>query len=234
MLFCLLALISMATAAYPQHKFGHVRNLINADNKLYHFGFILGLNAMDFNPSQSGAIATDDGKRWYGDVTDFGTGFTVGIISDLRLGEYFNLRFNPVLLFNDRKLHFVDEDGNPGEDADVKSDIIDFPLLVKMRAQRMGNYRPYLLCGPAATIDLGRSKDCNILLKQMDYGIEFGFGCDIYLTYFKLGPEFKMFLGMNNMLDTDRPDLEGSKQMKYTQALSKLTSRMFTLTFNFE
>lgn len=226
------------SAAHSQSaykNFGKALNLINADNRQYHFGFILGFNQMDFNVTQSNMKATDDGKVWYADVTSMGTGFTVGIISDLRLGEYFDLRFNPVLMFNDRTVHFVDEAGNPAEeDVIVKSSIIDFPLLVKIRAQRMQNFRPYLVAGPAVTLDLGRSQDCDLLLKQMDYGFEVGVGCDVYLPYFKLAPEFKMFYGLNDMLEKDRPDIVGSDSEKWQNAIDKLTSRLFTLTFNFE
>lgn len=226
---------AFAQSAYK--NFGKALNLINADNKQYHFGFILGFNSMDFNIDQSGVIASDDGKVWYADVTSLGTGFTVGIISDLRLGEHFDLRFNPVLMFNDRTVHYVDEKGTTPEndiDVTVKSSIIDLPLLVKMRAQRMQNFKPYLVAGPAVTLDLSRSQDCNLLLKQMDYGVEFGVGCDIYLPYFKLAPEFKMFLGMNDMLDKDRPDIVGTREEKWQNAIEKLSSRIFTLTFNFE
>ena len=236
----LVAVAMMAVAAdsfadSPYKHFGKVRNLVNADNKSYHFGFILGFNTMDFSPYQSGAFAESRKQCLYADVTTLSAGFTVGIISDLRLGEYFDLRFNPVLMFNDRTLHFVYEDGScTDEDIAVKSSIIDFPLLVKMRAQRKGNFRPYLIAGPAATLDLGRSKDCDILLKAMDYGVEFGFGFDIYLPYFKLAPEVKMFYGLNDMLDRDRPELEGTESMKFTNSLNKLTSRILTFTFNFE
>ncbi|MBQ4034772.1 MAG: PorT family protein [Paludibacteraceae bacterium] len=229
--------ITASTSAFAQSaykNFGKALNLINADNKQYHFGFILGFNAMDFDISQS-KVTADDGKIWYADVTSLGTGFTVGIISDLRLGEYFDLRFNPVLMFNDRTVHYVDQKGKAApEDVIVKSSIIDLPLLVKMRAQRMRNFRPYLIAGPAATIDLSRSQDCNLLLKQLDYGVEFGVGCDIYLPYFKLAPEFKMFMGFNDMIDKDRPDLVGTSNEKWQNAINKLTSRLFTLTFNFE
>lgn len=213
--------------------FGTVRNLVNADNKSYHFGFILGFNAMDFNVYQSNT-PSDDGRCWYADQTGLNAGFTVGIISDLRLGEYFDLRFNPVLMFNDRVMSYVSEDGEVGEDVTVKSSIIDFPLFVKLRAQRSGNFRPYLLAGPAATLDLGRSRDCSLLLKQMDYGIEFGFGCDIYLPYFKLAPEVKMFMGLNDMLDRDRPEISSPEEVRCTAAINKLTSRILTFTFNFE
>ena len=37
-----------------------------------------------------------------------------------------------------------------------------------------------------------------------------------------------------NLLEKDRPDLVDQANIKYTDALSKATSRMVILTFNFE
>ena len=51
-----------------------------------------------------------DGIVWKGDVPIISPGFSVGIISDLRLNKYFNLRFVPVLNFGKHK-------GNPVEDV---------------------------------------------------------------------------------------------------------------------
>ena len=72
---------------------------------------------------------------------------------------------------------------------------------------------------------------------MFDPFVEFGVGCDIYFSFFKLAPELKFALGMNNMLTTlDQRDTGLLKESDkvYTQALSKLTSRLVTLTFNFE
>lgn len=231
LIFLLLSLSAFQMAS--ARSFGQVRNLINADNKPYHFGFILGFNSMDFNVSHNG-IVDKDGNRWYADQTDLAVGFTVGIIGDLRLAESFNLRFTPALMFGDRTLKFVDQNGLNELSVPVKSTIINFPLTVKARGQRRGNWRPYLLAGGSATLDLGKQKENVIMLKMMDYGIEFGFGIDCYLPYFKLAPEFKMYLGLSDVLERNRPEVLDIDDLKYTNALSKLTSRLFILSFNFE
>ncbi|MDA3846512.1 MAG: hypothetical protein PF505_08200, partial [Vallitaleaceae bacterium] len=59
-------------------------------------------------------------------------------------------------------------------------------------------------------------------------------GCDFYLPYFKLAPEFKMCIGFNNMIERERPLIQNDKDLKYTDTILKLTSRRFVLTFNFE
>ncbi len=98
----------------------------------------------------------------------------------------------------------------------------------------MNNYRPYLIGGIYGSVDIGRKKGNPILLKSTDFGFEFGLGCDIYLPYFKLCPELKFCFGLVNLLEKDRPDLVDQANIKYTDALSKATSRMGILTVNFE
>ncbi|MBP5456619.1 MAG: PorT family protein [Paludibacteraceae bacterium] len=235
--FALLLFATQLSAQYTKYRgLGGVQNLINADNKQYHFGFILGLNSMDFNVTNEGtAVVDDEGKVWFADQADMTAGFTVGIISDLRLFEYLNLRFTPALFFGDRTLTFTDNEGVKAEKSStVKSSIISFPLLLKFRGQRSGNYRPYLLGGGSITWDLARDKEEVIMLKRYDYGIEFGVGCDFYLPYFKLAPELKMYLGLGDVLERDRPEILSEKDLKYTNAISRLTSRIFILSFNFE
>tara|TARA_B100000579_G_C22113517_1_gene524251 strand:- start:216 stop:458 length:243 start_codon:yes stop_codon:yes gene_type:complete len=65
-------------------------------------------------------------------------------------------------------------------------------------------------------------------LKNIDYGVELGFGIDMYLAYFKLSPEIKYFYGINNMLVNDE-----SNTNILTSNLEGLYSRtiLFSLTF---
>ena len=109
-----------------------------------------------------------------------------------------------------------------------------FPLDIKYSAFRINNYRPYVIGGVYGSMDLGRKKGNPLLLKSTDYGVQFGLGCDFYLPYFKLCPELKFCFGLADLLEKDRTDLQDAALMRYTQSLSKVTSRMIVLTFNFE
>jgi hypothetical protein len=108
------------------------------------------------------------------------------------------------------------------------------PLDVKFSSMRLNNYRPYVLTGVFGAFDMGRKKGEPLLLKGFDYGLEFGFGCDIYLPFFKLCPEIKFCFGLADVLEKNRPDLLLESDMIMTNALSKATSRMIVFTFNFE
>ena len=116
----------------------------------------------------------------------------------------------------------------------VRSNYLTFPLDVKYSAFRVNNYRPYLIGGIYGAFDLGRKKGNPILLKGTDFGVEFGIGCDIYLPFFKLCPELKFSFGLVELLEKARSDLTDLELIKYPNSLSKATSRMVTLTFNFE
>lgn len=225
-----LPLISL----FPQKK--KVQNLQSVDYKLLHFGFTLGLHTQEFQAEPTG-VKDENGVIWYGDIVSPAAGFTVGIISDLRLNKDFNLRFVPTLNFGDRPIMFSGfKNGNKVDEfqTTIISTLVTLPFHVKYRAQRINNYRPYLIAGGSTSIDLSRKKDLTILLKQFDFYAEFGVGCDFYLPYFKLAPELKMCIGFNDLLERDRPMIANEEELKYTDAIARLTSRLFVLTFNFE
>lgn len=200
-------------------------NLPYEDDKPYHFGFSLGMNFMDF-----GVIPTN--YEYNARVTSLSPGFSVGAISDLRLSRYFNLRFTPTLNLGQRNLTYSDS-----STVDVLSIPLYLPLYLKYSAERNGNFRPYLIAGGGLWWDWGRNKEKPILLKQFDTLVEMGVGCDIYFSFFKLCPELKFALGIDNMLVplSERDGgLVNPDDNKYTEALSKLTTKMITLSFNFE
>lgn len=202
-------------------------NLPFDDDKKIHFGFSLGLNLMDFK-----AIPANINNQV--SVSKVAPGFSVGAISDLRLNKNFNLRFTPTLMLSQRELNFKQDSTN----ALILSVPLYMPISIKYSATRTGNFRPYVIAGAGAWIDWGRNKEKSILLKPLDMLLEFGFGCNIYFPFFKLSPEIKYSVGLNNMLtslkERDAGALLNPKTINQTNSINKLTTRMITLTFNFE
>jgi hypothetical protein len=232
--FIAFTLVFIFTSSYAQKQ--TPQNLVFVDDKPLHFGFTLGIHTQDFGITPSG-VTDAQGKVWYGELQQRTPGFTVGIISDFRIIDDLSLRFVPTLNFGDRLVTFSGFQSGQKVDefnTEVLSTLLSFPVYVKYRAQRINNYRPYVIAGAGMTLDLSRNQEIAILLKPTDFFVEFGVGCDLYLPYFKLAPEFKMCLGLNDMLERDRPLLRIDDELKYTQAISHLTSRLFVLTFNFE
>lgn len=210
----------------------NAQNSYHGDDKLLHFGFSLGVNTMDFGITPS--LKEIDGKVYQAEVSDLLLGFSVGIVSDLMLTRHWNVRFTPTMHIGDRELSYTNNLANPEV---ISSVLISTPVYLKYSSERYGNLRPYLIGGGGAYVDLGRDNNLAVLLKPFDPFLEFGVGCDIYFSFFKLAPELKFALGFNNMLtpleDRDTGSMQENQKV-YTQALSKLTSRLITLTFNFE
>lgn len=208
------------------------QNSYHGDDKLLHFGFSLGLNTLDFGITPS--LMTIDGKIYQADVSDLKPGFSVGIVSDLMLNRYLDIRFTPTMHIGDRALSYTNNLASPDV---ISSILVSAPLYVKYSSERYGNLRPYLIGGGGVYVDLGRDTSLPVLLRTFDPFVEFGVGCDIYFSFFKLAPELKFALGFNNMLtpleERDTGTMREADKV-YTQALSKLTSRLVTLTFNFE
>lgn len=217
---------------------GHaqLRKAVNqpfADQKLYHLGFLIGFNAPDLIFSHTGYVG-DNGEAWFAEIPSYSVGFSVGIIGDRYINEYFNLRTSPTLNLGERRFIFKEQTSGKEYIARLRSNYITIPLHLKFSAPRIKNYRPYLLAGGYTAIDVGAQKDEALRFKSVDYGLEFGVGCNIYFPLFKLCPELKFSFGLVDLINQDRSDLTDKDLMKYTQAISSGRSRMISLIFNFE
>ena len=204
-----------------------------ADFKRYHFGFHVGLHTQDLILTNVG-IPTENGETWFAEIPTYSPGFSVGIISSLYINQHLDLRLIPTVHFGDKKISFIEQNEKELFETSLRSNYLSFPLDIKYTAVRLNNYRPYVVGGVYAAFDMGRKKGNPLLLKGADYGVELGFGCDIYLPFFKLCPEVKFCFGLADVLEKNRSDLTQEDDRKYSQSLSRATSRMIVFTFNFE
>lgn len=212
-------------------------NLTDLDYKVFRFGFLLGSNLMDLNVQHTEMV--QNGKIYYADVSQLVPGFTVGLITDLRLHRYFNLRFTPALLLGEKTLNFKSYDVASGilsDDAKINifSLPVDLPLLVRYSAERHGNLKPYIQAGAGTYFDLGRDEAQDVTLNLSDFYVSVGAGCDLYFKLFKLSPEIKFNFGLTNVLTPKFPTDDNTMDLRYTNAISRLGSRMVVLTLNIE
>lgn len=211
-----------------------VPNNPNYDLKKYHFGFMLGLNQMNFVIKPIENIKVFD--TLYGIESTPEQGFNIGIVADLRLNEYMNLRFIPSLAFGERTLNYfikIDNHVIANVAKKVESTYIEFPLELKLRSQRMINSRAYVIGGAKYCIDLAsqeKKKDDDnvyqIKLQKHDLQFQIGVGFDFYLVYFKLGTELKMCYGINDLLIRENNI--------YTDGIQNLKTKMFQFSVTFE
>lgn len=181
-------------------------NLENFDKQKVHWGYYLGFNTLDFKfdylaPTEDISVQTT-------------VGFNVGLVGNLRLLEYVDLRFEPGLAITQRNLTFPGFDDKVQSLREAKSTYIYFPLLLKFSSKRTGNIRPYLLGGVSTAVNLGsnsKAPDDNFngrfRMTQWTNFYEVGFGIDLYLEYFKFSPSIRGVFSMNDELIRDNaPD----------------------------
>ena len=236
---------------------GEVLNLQGYNKQPYHFGFILGMNTMNFsvkpidnvgqhkwNKDQVPDLPNADFYRVLAVTASASPGFSVGILGNLRLMKFLDLRFIPTLSFGSRTLNYsILATGMVGAHVDVGSAFVvhkkvssiylTFPLLLKYRSWRKGNYGAYFIGGINYAIDLAAIKKTKrgtvpgaIKLSPHDVSVEIGAGFDFYNTYFKLGIEAKMIYGLKNLMVDDKTI--------YSESINQLHSKIFMLSFTFE
>jgi hypothetical protein len=135
-------------------------------------------------------------------------GFAVGFITRYRLTDHLEVRTTPSLVFSDKKLRYTYANTAEPIDKQVQSTTVDFPFSFKLKSDRVGNLRAYLLGGVKYSTAIGSKKDGEntaplerLLKNRRSYSsYEAGFGFDIYFEYFKLSPEIKVTNTFGNLL----------------------------------
>lgn len=207
------------------------------DEKLFHFGFVLGGNTMNFGLKMKEEFG-QAGDTIMGIRQKMNPGFTVGVLINMRLGRYFDLRTIPALSLGGRDLEYSmvgKKQALVTENKKIETIIVEIPLELKWKAKRINNTRPYVIGGFKYTLDMaslkkkedGNIDDFEVKLKKHDYGVVVGAGWEFYLPYSnKIGLELKAFFGFN--------DLIVRENNIYTDKIDRLTSRIINISVTFE
>ena len=233
--FLIIIILTNSLSVFSQRL--KVQNQPYGDQRLYHFGLTVGLSFQDLIINNSGLTDTKDNGEtgtWFCEIPDYKPGFSVGLLADYYLNPYMNLRFTPTLHFGDLGFKFIEENSGATYFTTIRSNNLMFPLDVKFSSLRLNNYKPYILAGGYASLNMGRKLNEAVLLKKNDYGLSFGIGCDFYLPIVKICPEIRFCFGLKDLIEKDRSDLRDENLFKYTNTISKGTSRMIVLSINFE
>ncbi|MCX6230484.1 MAG: porin family protein [Bacteroidetes bacterium] len=232
--YLLILIICISSIYTAPAQRARIPNNPNYDYKPYHFGFMLGLNQMYF--IIKAPEITNPQDSLYGIESTPKMGFNIGIVADLRINDYMNLRFIPSLSFGERSLNYFIKFNNQVVSSVIKkveSTYIEFPLEIKLRSQRMINTRAYVLGGAKYCIDLAsqakkKSEEDDIVIKlyKNDILFELGVGFDFYLVYFKLCTELKMCYGIKDLLVRENN--------LYTNNIERLSSKMLQFSLTFE
>jgi len=202
-------------------------NMENFQRQTVHWGYYLGFNTYDFKFDYK-----EDAPEV---LVESPMSFNVGLVGNLRLHEYFDLRLEPGLYYTQRNLTFPGFENPRDRLREVKSTYIHIPLLVKFSSLRTGNIRPYLVGGASAALNLSsnfNAKDDNseqrFRMKNWTYNYEVGFGVDIFFEWFIFSPSIRGVFGMQNELIQDNePD------SPWTSNIESMRTRAIFVNFTF-
>lgn len=220
-------LLVLPFAAHAQFNVREYENRFSI--KPYHFGITLAYNVSDFRITYSGNFPYHDSILGVESLK--GPGFNLGIISNLRLGKYFDLRFIPSLSFAEKNLQY-----SLVSDAVNKQTIqpiyFDFPFDIKFKSAAYKEMKVYVIGGVKYSYDLAsnakaRNADNLVKVGAHDVSVDYGFGFEFYFPYFIFSPEIKFSNGLINLHVPD-PTLQ------YSTVINKLFSRTILFSIHLE
>lgn len=211
------------------------QNMAKFDYRPYHFGFLLSGNSSSFNfrlrPDYTFAdslLSVENNNL---------SGFNLALLASLNVNPVVRIRFTPGLSFQDRGLlfRFRNPDGTV-EPITVRTESVylDFPILLKIRTERIGNFAPYALIGGKLSRDMQSQEDVNqslqdgfiLKLAKANSSLDVGAGADFFLPFFKFSVELKTEFGLRNVLIQD--------DTPFSAAFDELRTRSFIISFTFE
>ncbi|OKS85247.1 type IX secretion/gliding motility protein PorT/SprT [Mucilaginibacter polytrichastri] len=163
-------------------------------------------------------------------------GFGIGFVTRYSFNEHLEIRTTPELVFADKQILYTYLDATLGNDSkQIQTTSVDVPLLLKLKSDRIGDMRVYLIGGLKTSFAINKKpnnveanlEDKAITLKRNYNAWEAGVGFDIYFEYFKLSPELKVSNSFNNMLASDKAN-------PFTSPLSKLFLHTISFSLYFE
>tara|TARA_B100001057_G_C22852857_1_gene951647 strand:+ start:1942 stop:2637 length:696 start_codon:yes stop_codon:yes gene_type:complete len=225
-----VALILLLSQNLFAQRYNVPLNLPNYDNKPIHFGFLIGLNTLDFKLTPVSNIENE----LFVIQSQNQKGFNLGVVSNTRLGNNLDFRFIPTLSLAERRIFYTLNNNTVLTDINkkIESTFIEFPLSIKYKSSRYNNGRAYVTTGLKYSLDLASQRNIDdegleiVKIKKDDLLYEVGFGLDFYLPYFKFSPELKANFGLTNLVVND-----GSI---YSRSIKVMKTRGYSISFTFE
>ncbi len=201
--------------------------------KLFHFGAYFAVNNLGVDVKYKSSLIQSD--TIYSALVRGMYGFNLGIVSDLHIGDGFDLRFVPALVFGQRNFDYTLKVKNnviESQTRIVESTYLDFPVSLKYKSERVNNGRFFVFGGFKPAFDMASMKKTTskntkvVRLNPWDLSYHLGFGIDLYFEYFKFSPQVTLNYGINNLLIQDGT--------AYTTLIDQILDRSFVISITFE
>jgi hypothetical protein len=208
-------------------------NMPEHDDKAYYFGITFGLNFSTYRMNYTNSFREQDTFKTI--IPRFSPGFNLGLMGNLRLNKYFDVRTVPSLAFVEKRvvLNMTSSSGGDStSDRSVESIYMHLPFHLKFKSDRIQNFRFYSVIGGKIDFDLAanarsRRKDEFLKVKAFDMGYELGVGFEFYYPNFIFAPEIKLSQGLMDQQFKDR-------RIPLSNAIEKLSTRMIVISIHLE
>jgi Outer membrane protein beta-barrel domain len=162
-------------------------------------------------------------------------GIYLGLITNLKISEHWDVRFMPSVSLEERDFLFyfdtTSTSGDPVVRKKIESSNLNLPLTLKFKSDFYKNTRVWVQFGIQPSLNLASSKKVRNdpeLLKTQSYdtAVLASVGIDLYGEKLKLSPELRFTRGLTNIYVPDRT--------RFPRAISDLFSQLLCFNINFE
>ncbi len=200
------------------------------DWRMFNLGFTMGMNysmvRLDY-----GDLENNPRKPGLKDIVVKPIpGINLGMITNLKLADMWDLRFIPSVSLQQRNFnYFMTRDSSFLRRLEAA--YLDLPLLVKFKSQFWRNHRVYVMGGGKFSWNLSsdkKVKDDPDILKtdKYDHSVVVAFGVDIYGDRVKLSPEISYSFGL--------PDIYVPENTNFGTNIKRIRTHMLLISLNFE
>ncbi len=206
-------------------------NFLDFQQKPYYFGITLAYNNSDFRIFHSRQFIRNDSISSAESVT--GPGFNLGIVSNLKIGSYFDFRFLPTLSFAERNIGYTSpSESRPPYSRKIESVFVELPFHLRYKSEPYNDMRMFIIAGIKYSFDVAsdsrtRQADELVKISPSDFAFEYGAGVQFFFPYFIFSPELKVSHGLGNILIFN-------KDLDQSNVIEKIISRTFTISLHFE
>lgn len=250
-----LASVNVALLANAQFRTrNRMDKLEDFDEQKFSWGFYLNGNRLDYRIVLNPRYGSNNNQNLVTSKESYS--FGAGLIAKWRLNDYLDVRLEPGLQFGQRQLTFNTQSndqyaaGTLTNDPfipipltekdrvrDIKTTLVDVPVLLEFHGQRWYNSRPYVAAGVNYIVNLqSNSGSTDDNLQQVFRSTTHNFawsaemGIQFYFNKFKLTPAVRGTFIMNNEIVADN----ATTPPYWTAAMSTLQTRAIFFVLKFE
>lgn len=252
-----LVLASVNIAFFADAQFrtrNRMDKLEDFDQQKFSWGFYLNGNMLDYKIVLDPRYGMNENHNLVTSKESYS--FGAGLIAKFRLNDYLDVRVEPGLQFAQRQLTFNTQSNDIYQEGsltnppfipialtendrvrDIKSTLVDVPVLLELHGERWYNSRPYVAAGVNYVVNLQSNSDSeDDNLQQVFRSTTHNFawsaemGIQFYFNKFKLTPAIRGTFFMNNEIVSDN----ATTPPYWSAAVSTLQTRALMFVLKFE